>query len=373
MKITHVVENLNRGGLERVVIDLAIAQRENGDEPRILCLFEPGALATELAAHGIDVVACNKRDGLDVGALLRLRRLLAGAAGSDVVHTHNVIAHCYAALALVGLPRRRLLNTRHGMGGKPAGRLRVALYRLSMHWTDHVIAVCEAARRNLIEHESLPSDRISSVPNGIHVEQFTPTSRAARQALASTLGLPAGTRVVGFVGRLNWAKDLSTLIRAFALLRVRQTDVELVIVGDGAMRAELAALAASEGIEDAVHFFGDRGDVCELLQGFDVFAMSSVSEGYSIALLEACATALPIVATAVGGNAEIAVDGVNGRIVAARDPKAFAAALGSVLADPARAREMGRVGRDWAVEEATVARMLARYRELYERPSKALP
>jgi len=373
MKITHVVENLNRGGLERVVIDLAIAQRANGDEPRILCLFEPGSLATELAEHRIDVVACNKREGFDSGALLRLRRLLAGPVRPDVVHTHNVIAHCYAALALVGLPRRHLLNTRHGMGGNPVGRLRFALYRLSIRWTHHVVAVCEAARRNLIEQEALPAERVSSVPNGIHVERFRPSSSAARRTFTSTLGLPAATRVIGFVGRLNWAKDLSTMIRAFALLRRLHADVVLVLVGDGAMRAELAALADSEGIGGAVHFFGDRGDVRELLQGFDIFTMSSVSEGYSIALLEACATALPIVATGVGGNAEIAVDGVNGRIVAARDPGALAAALGSVLADPKRAREMGQSGRDWALKEATVARMVARYRELYERPSKALP
>lgn len=372
MNITHVVENLNRGGLERVVIDLAHAQQAHGDLPRVVCLFEPGTLAHELTAQGIEVVACHKGTGFDLGALRRLRRVLAADAGDAVVHTHNLIAHDYTALALLGLRRQRLINTRHGMGGAPVARLRGALYQLSMRWTDHVVAVCEAARRNLVEREGLPAAKVVSVPNGIQVATFTPASDAARHRLAESQGLPATTRLVGFVGRLNWAKDLPSMLRAFARLQQRRRDTALILIGDGALRAELTELAASEGITERVRFLGDRSDVRELLQAFDVFAMSSVSEGYSIALLEACATALPIVATAVGGNAEIAVDGVNGRIVPAGQPDAFADALESVLADPAGAAEMGRRGRAWALEQATIARMHARYREIYQRPAKAL-
>ncbi|MEO5561254.1 MAG: glycosyltransferase [Dokdonella sp.] len=372
MKITHVVENLNRGGLERVVIDLAHAQRASGDAPRVVCLFEPGTLAHELTAQGIEVVACHKGAGFDLRTLRRLRRVLATDAGEAVVHTHNLIAHDYTALALLGLRRQRLINTRHGMGGTPVARLRGALYQLSMRWTDRVVAVCEAARRNLVERERLPANKVVSVPNGIEVATFKPASDAARRRLAEREGLPATTRLIGFVGRLNWAKDLPNMLRAFARLQQRRPDTALILVGDGALRAELTELAASEGIAERVRFLGDRNDVRELLQAFDVFAMSSVSEGYSIALLEACATALPIVATAVGGNAEIAVDGVNGRIVPAGQPDAFADALESVLADPAGAVEMGRRGRDWALEQATIARMHARYRDIYQRPAKAL-
>ena len=115
----------------------------------------------------------------------------------------------------------------------------------------------------------------------------------------------------------------------------------LALVGDGSLRNELERLAAEEGVGDRVVFLGDRSDVRNLLPGLDVFAMSSVSEGYSIALLEASAGALPIVATDVGGNAEIVSDGVSGRIVKPGDPTRFAEALENVLADPTRARAMG--------------------------------
>jgi glycosyltransferase involved in cell wall biosynthesis len=373
VNIIHVVENLNRGGLERVVIDLALAQKAAGDVPRVICLFERGSLADELTSQGIDVVACGKNAGLDPGALWRLRRALATDAGDAVVHTHNLIAHDYTALALPGIRHRRLLNTRHGMGGTPTGRLRRALYNASMRWTDHVAAVCEAARRNLIEREELPARKVASVPNGIRVESFKPASPKAHAALAQALGVPPATAIVGFVGRLNWAKDLPSLIRAFAIVHRSRSETALVLVGDGALREELTALAAGEGISDRVFFLCDRSDVRELLQGFDVFALSSVSEGYSIALLEACATALPIVATAVGGNAEIAQAGINAQLVVTRDPVALAAALESMLADPAGAMAMGRRGRDWALAHATVAQMLARYRILYESAGDSTP
>jgi len=370
LAITHVVENLNRGGLERVVIDLVRAQRAAGDRPRVVCLFEPGALAGELTSQGIEVSACRKGDGFDLAALRRLRTLLATDDAHAVVHTHNLLAHDYAALALLGRRRSAFLNTRHGMGGTPVGRLRAALYRLSMPRTDRIVAVCVAAKRNLIERERLPAHKVVSVPNGIPIASFGAASPAAHERLATTLGLAAARRIVGFVGRLNWAKDLPTMVRAFAQLHARRPDSALVLVGDGALRAELEGLAAAQGIAAHVHFLGDRSDVRELLQGFDVFAMSSVTEGYSIALLEAAATGLPIVATAVGGNAEIALDGVNGRIVPPGDPSALAAAVEEILIDPIAAAAMGRRGREWALREATVERMHARYRALYESIAK---
>ncbi|MET0226035.1 MAG: glycosyltransferase [Dokdonella sp.] len=373
LAVTHVVENLNRGGLERVVIDLVLAQRAAGDRVRVVCLFEPGALAGELTSRGVEVSACRKGSGFDLAALRRLRVLLGADDAHTVVHTHNLLAHDYAALALLGIRRSAFLNTRHGMGGTPVGRLRATLYRLSMPRTDRVVAVCAAAQRNLIERERLPAAKVVSVPNGIPIETFTAASAAAHERLTAVLGLSSATRIVGFVGRLNWAKDLPTLLRAFAQVRTQRADAALVLVGDGALRAELEALAAALGIAAHVHFLGDRNDVRELLPGFDLFAMSSVTEGYSIALLEAAATGLPIVATAVGGNAEIARDGVNGRSVPSGDPAALAAAVEALLGEPAEAVQMGRRGREWALREATVERMHTRYRELYESIAKGSP
>jgi len=208
--------------------------------------------------------------------------------------------------------------------------------------------------------------QLVAVPNGIDVGRFAPRDEAARERLVATLGLPPSTRVVGTVGRLNRVKDHAGLLQAFARLQGDVPDAVLVVAGDGELRAELAALAATPALAGRVHLLGDRSDVADLLRAFDLFVMSSRSEGYSIALLEACASALPIVATDVGGNAEIVHAGENGLLLPPGDPVALADALRMLLADPLRARAMGQAGLEWVGREGSLAAMAARYEQLYE-------
>ena len=364
MRISHVVENLNRGGLERVVIDLAKAQAAAGHDCQVVCLFEAGALAPELTSSGIRVIACDKRDGADLRAIARLRRALS-AQRTEVLHSHNGIPHYYAMVAALGLGLRRVVNTRHGMGDVNPSSRREWLFRQSMRLTDVAVAVSEAAGRRLAETGVVPVHKLQVVPNGIHVEPFRARDAGARAQLASSLGLPPETQLVGFVGRLNWAKDLETMVAAFAQVRARHADAALVLVGEGGERGTVEAAIARAGIGDRVFLLGDRSDVPQLLPAFSMFAMSSISEGYSIALLEACACALPIVATRVGGNGEIVADGVNGLTVPSRDPDALATALASLLDDPQRAEAMGRAGRAWLLSHATFEVMSSRYLDVY--------
>ncbi|KQY52665.1 glycosyltransferase [Lysobacter sp. Root494] len=362
MKITHVVENLERGGLERVVVDLAGMQHQAGHDCKVVCLFGAGALAPELRRQGIPVHACGKSGGLDVRALLRLRSLLR-TRREGVIHTHNATAHYHAALALLGLAPCRLLNTRHGMGADDRNSRRERLYRLSMPLTHGVAAVCDAARARFQAHGLHPPGGLEIVRNGIHVERFRPSSAVLRRHLVDELGFAPGTRLIGTVGRLNVVKDQANLVHALARL---PADVALVLVGDGPLRDELERCAREAGVAARVRFLGDRGDVHRLLPGLDLFALPSRSEGYSIALLEAAASALPIVATDVGGNAEIVRHGAMGELVPADDTEALAGALSRVLADEASAERMRAAARDWALREASLQSMARRYMAFYE-------
>ena len=364
MKIVHLVENLNRGGLERVVVDLARAQHAAGHECRVVCLYEHGLLADELASRGVGVHACGKRDGLDLRALREARRLLRDA-GADVLHTHNTVTHYYGVAASLGLGIRRIVTTRHGMGSRDRISRREWLFNRSLRFTDRVVTVCEAARRDLVDRGVMREAILAVVPNGIPVAAIAPSSEAARARLAAQLGVAPRTRLIGSVGRLNWAKDQATLIRAFGRVHAKYPDTALVLVGDGSLRGELEDLAAAEQAADAVHFLGDRDDVHELLGGLDAFALASITEGYSIALLEACAAGLPIVATRVGGNAEIVRDGERGLLVEPGDPVAFAERLERLLAEPAFARRLGRQGRAWAEVHGTTESMLEHYLRIY--------
>lgn len=364
LDIVHVVENLERGGLERMVIDLASVQRAAGHRCLVVCLYAAGALAHELEAQGIPVHACRKRGGFDLSAVLRLRAWLRAVPGA-VVHTHNANAHYHTVAAAAGLPLARIVNTRHGMGAAQPGSRGEWLYRRTMRRTDVVAAVCEAARLRFAQQGVVPRRGLLAVPNGIRVDAFSCASEERRAALRNVLGLAPNARIIGTVGRLNPVKDQSTLLHAFARAHAAHTDSALVLVGDGALRETLQAQAAALSIGDAVRFLGDRSDVRQLLQGFDLFVLSSLSEGYSMALLEACASGLPVVATDVGGNREIIVDGHNGLIVAPADDQALAGAIVDILREPARAARMGQAGRVWALREASIETMAARYDALY--------
>jgi len=364
MNITHVVENLNRGGLERMVLELIKLQHRQGHRCQVVCLFEGGTHAHELDELGIPVHACGKRRGLDLRALARARRMVRSHA-TDVLHTHNAVAHYQAVLATCGLGVRRVINTRHGMGSNRRAGRREWLYRRALARTDAVVTVCQAACRDAIRRGIVPAAMANVVPNGIQVESFQPATAAARERLLRMLQLPVQTRVVGSVGRLNWAKDQAGLIRAFRQMHEQRSDTVLVLVGDGELRAELQQCAINEGVAADVRFLGDRNDVRELLQGFDLFVLSSLSEGYSMALLEACAVALPIVATTVGGNGEIVHDGSSGCLVPPGDPAALASAMLDLLQSPERALALGRAARAWVEQHGSLEAMALRYSSLY--------
>lgn len=365
MEIVHVVENLDRGGLERTVVDLIASQRDAGHECRVICLFKLGLLARELLASGVRVDACGKRPGLDLRALRRARALIRQSPDA-VIHTHNAMAHYYAVLASLGLPVKCRINTRHGMGGRTRSGRQEWLYRQSLRGTDYAVAVCEAARQRFAADGMRPRRALLSVPNGIRLERFRPADDVARQSLVAELGLPTGSRIIGTVGRLQPVKDHALLLRAFAKVRVQVPEAALVIVGDGPLRAALEAQAEQAGLSDALRFMGDRHDVPRLLTGMEVFALTSKSEGYSVALLEACASSLPIVATDVGGNREIVRHGINGRLVPSGDTAAIATALIALLRGGEQAAAMGRAGYAWAQAEASFRTMAERYHGLYD-------
>lgn len=365
MNITHFVESLDRGGLERMVLELVKYQHRQGHRCQVVCLYTSGSLAHELDELGIAVTACGKRDGLDLTALARARRMV-GDHATEVLHTHNAVAHYQAVLATCGLPVRQVINTRHGMGVNRRARRREWLYRRALIRTDTVVTVCEAARNDAIQRGIVPSAKARVVPNGIHVDAFQTASPRAHERIARQLNLPENTRIIGTVGRLNWTKDQLGLIRAFRQVHEQHADTALVLIGDGELRASLQQGAIDAGVADSVHFLGDRSDVRDLLQGLDMFVLPSLSEGYSMALLEASAVALPIVATQVGGNGEIVRDGVNGCLVPAGNPGALAQAMLVLLRNPQRATALGQAARAWVERYGSLETMAMRYAQLYE-------
>ncbi len=358
LRVMQLAYSLKTGGLERLVLDLLRQGPALGLEYSLCLLEEEGDLAPQARALGVPIHVLGKRPGLDFAVVPRLRALMR-RAGARVLHSHNQAPGFYGGLAarLSGLP---LVQTRHG-----------ASYNLdrSRRWVNAVAAhlsrvtVCVGADSLAVarSRDRLPETRLRLIYNGVDTAVHAPDP-AARAAARAELGLGQGQRVVISVGRLSPEKDYPTLLRALAVM---PDFWRLVLVGDGPEMPRLAALREDLGLGWRALLLGRRRDIPALLNAADVFALSSLSEGISLALLEAMAVGLPAVVTAVGGNPEVVLPGATGLLLPPERPHELALALMEALDEPARAAAWGQAGRQRVLERFSLAGMAQAYADLY--------
>jgi glycosyltransferase involved in cell wall biosynthesis len=286
-----------------------------------------GELYARCAALPVERAPWPGRAG--VSSLARLRRILAGG-GYSVVHSHAARAHGAVAVARVGLrPRTPHVVSRRVDFTPGKSWFSAWKYRRG---ADAYIAISQGVRDVLVGGGVAP-ERISVAPSGIDLARYD----AVRDPgyLRAEFRLRDGERVVGNVAALAPHKSQADLLRAAALVRARRRDVRFFVVGEGALRGELEALARTLGVDEAVVFTGFRTDALELIRLFDVFVMSSYLEGLGTSIMDAQCLGIPVVATRTGGIPEIVEDGVSGLLVPPRDPPALAAALARMLDDDA--------------------------------------
>ena len=365
MRVLHVVESLDRGGLERVVCDLAIEQQRRGHFVEVVCLFTAGEFSSDLKAAGLNVLVTGKQPGLDLKAMGRMRAVVRDGR-HELVHTHNPVANYYACMAMpLSWNKWPIINTRHNMGARDPADLRERLFRWSIMRTAKVAMVSPQVSRKFVDSGVVPEAKAAVVMNGIPIDRYVPATDEARASARRTLGVPAEAHVVGSVGRLAGVKNHALLLAAAAPLCHADPALRIVLIGEGDVREALKRQALDLGIADRLLMPGERADIAQVLPAFDVFAMPSISEGHSIALLEAACTGLPSVATEVGGNPEIVQHGRTGLLVPSQDEEALRGALDALLSDPLRRRAMGEQARAWARDTVSLDTMTTRYDDLY--------
>jgi L-malate glycosyltransferase len=363
IKIGFVLHVMNVAGAEVLVAE-TIRRLGARIEPVIFCIDEVGELGHRMREEGVNVVAFHRRPGLDVGIAWRMAAEIRARA-LDVVHAHQYTPFFYGSIAAsLSRAQPRVIFTEHGrhfpdvVSPKRWIVNRVLFDRLA----DDVNAVCEFSARALRDKDGFVRRTIEVIPNGVDLRRYAAVDRTTSRV---ALGLDAERRYVAAIARFHPVKDHRTLLNGFAEVSRARPDVDLLLVGDGPLRPDLERLCGELSIADRVHFMGIRDDVASILRASDVFALTSVSEAASITLLEAMASELPVVVTAVGGNPEIVRDGTDGLLVPRRSSAGVTRALLRILGDAAMAAAMGRAGAERVRAKFTLDNTIGRYYKLY--------
>ncbi len=352
-----------RGGQNQVLLTVN-GLRSIGQ--RAALVAHPDGELRRRAAEGLELIPIAPRTEMDLSAAWRFSRLVKRLS-PDVVHAHDPHGVAMAALAL------SIGSAAAAKGGRQP--VLVASRRVDFHLKGNsfsrfkyrqvecFIAASEAIRRMLVG-DGIDGDRTVTVHEGIDVEHV---EAAAPVNVHEAFFLPHGAPVVGNVAALVPHKGQRYLVEAAHLVVQQVPDARFVILGEGELREHLEKQVHDHHLEKHVFLPGFRTDVLGCIKGFDLFVMSSVTEGLGTSLLDAMAAARPIVATTAGGIPEIVEDGLNGLLVPPRDHHALADAIVRALKNPAMRQRMGDAGFARVKERFTVERMIEETAAVYER------
>jgi glycosyltransferase involved in cell wall biosynthesis len=347
-----------RGGQNQVLVTV-LGLRSAGH--RAMLVAHPDGALRERAKEGLELLPLAPRTEMDLSAAWRLSRAIK-ALRPDVVHAHDPHAVAMSALALSmsTQPKRAPLVAARRVDFRLKGN---ALSRWKYGQVDCFICASEAIRRMLLS-DGVPEARAVTVHEGIDLGRV---AAAPPAALHAELWLPHGSPVVGNVAALVAHKGQRHLVEAAAIVVRQVPDARFVIAGEGELRATLEHQIRHLGLEKHVMLAGFRPDILPLHKAFDIFVMSSVTEGLGTALLDAMACGRPVVATTAGGIPEVVREGVTGFLVPPRDHQAMADAIVKLLKDAELRRRMGEAGLARANAKFSAERMVADTLRIYER------
>lgn len=348
IKVVFLIATMQIGGQEQYLRQQITNMDQAKFEPILCCLKGPGPLADRVREANIKIFSGFQHFKYDFVTLWRFARFLFQEK-PDILYLFDLrsvlfIGRLAARLARVPVCVAASHRTNHHGSGRSYSMLDRALIPL----TDHFIAAAEAHRQSLVRNDGLRPEKITAIHNGVDLSRLENDLRF--KVTREDLGVPAEAKIIGAVVRLSPEKSLDILLESSAQVMERIPETHLVIVGDGPDRARLISRAGELGIIEKVHFLGFRKIVAPIVSLFDVFALSSATETFSAATLEAMALGVPVVVTDVGSMAEMVVHGVTGYLVPPGDAGGLAATIASLLENKNKARALGEAGRARATE-----------------------
>ena len=366
LHVAYLAEGLAERGYETKLVAGSLARGE-------------GSMAYVAEERGIEIA---RIDALsreisplqDLIAIFRLARLMR-TFRPQILHTHTAKAGAVGRLAALVAGNARppiVVHTFHGHVLRGYfGPLKGTAFRLLERWlgrmTTRLIAVSPQVRDDLVSLGVAPAERFAVVRLGIDLDERTEANEG-REEVRRRLGLTADTFVVGWVGRMTGVKRMDDVLESFRALRERGVDAVLCLIGDGPDRVHVEELAQSLGVARHCLFLGYQHDVAPYYRAMDAFLLPSANEGTPVVVMEALAAGVPVVATRVGGVADVVDEGADGLLAEPGDTGALAEALAVLAADPQLRARMGTTGRERVLPRYAVTRLIddvdALYREL---------
>ena len=362
-RLLVVSDEMEVGGSQRQITHLLCHIDRNAWQPELLYFRRPSFLLDRISAAGVPVHCIPKRGAIDIGFLHRLIGLLRGGH-YDLIHCFSLTAELWVSIAHKFVrPQPALIVSMRDMGHGLTSR-QWTIKRALCRNADAIIANSQRAADRL-ESELGGKHRVEMVPNGVQAPApLTPERRAEVRA-----ALPIPRRdavVVLFVGRLAAQKNIPLLFEALARFDAATRPV-LLLAGSGPLRAELEAKAAELGLAGDAVFIGDRSDIGDVMQATDLVVLPSHDEGMSNVVLEAMAAGCAVLASDVGGNPEVIVDGESGLLFAAGDADALTGRLRALVADERRRESIGRKARERIANNYSIRALIERTGAIYRR------
>lgn len=368
--VLHVMYRFDTGGLENGIVNLINHMPAQAYRHAVLALTEVTDFRHRIQRTDVEFFALHKPPGHGVWQYAKLFKLFRKLR-PHIVHSRNLAAlEVQVPAWAAGVPVRI-----HGEHGRDVGDLDGSnvtyqrMRRIYKPFVHRYIALSRDLDDYLVQKVHVPPSKITQAYNGVDTDRFCPAP-GGTQAIAGCPFDPAQHWLLGTVGRMQTVKDQTLLAKAF--VRALQMEpmlkqcLRLVMVGDGPLRAQAQDVLAAAGVAELAWLPGERKDVADIMRGLHAFALPSLAEGISNTILEAMASALPVLATAVGGNADLVQQPETGVIVPAADAESMARELVKLANDPERSRAMGRAGRQRAIKQFSLQAMVATYQDVYD-------
>ena len=369
--VMHIVYRFDTGGLENGIVNLLNHMPAHAYRHVIVALTDVTDFRRRIVRNDVEFIALQKKPGHGVWLYPRLYSLMRELRPA-IVHTRNLAAlEAVVPAWLARVPVR--LHGEHGRdvsdldGSKRRYQWMRRIYR---PFVSHYFALSRDLADYLTGKVDVSTARVTQVYNGVDVDTFKPAGATPLQMAGCPFD-PARHWIVGTVGRMQTVKDQPTLVDAFLLVLRQRPDLRerlrLVLIGDGPLREVCRQRLDAAGASNLAWLPGERGDVADLMRGLHCFVLPSLAEGISNTILEAMSSGLPVVATAVGGNADLVTHGETGEIVPSGDAELMADSLSRLASEPSRAAEMGRAGRSKVESRFSMPAMVNAYSIVYDR------